>query len=579
MKKICAYTRVSTDSADQENSLENQMFYFERKAKDMENVELVKIYSDKGLTGTNVNRPEFIQMLRDAGIDVSPQISKYTSKPLKNKFVYEINPYVEPMFNEIWIKNTSRFARNTLSQEIIDVLSQKGVYIYFVEQDISTKDDLNRGLLLKLFQVFDEQDSKDKSMKVMQGRKAAAMRGKVISNGRLFGYDYADHKFTINEEEAKIVREIFELYAQGLGARRILNILKKKNYKTRRNRNFGKSTINRILQNEKYTGDYTANIWDTGAIFRKKSPQLKPEDKWHIHEDAMPAIINRELFDRCQRIRAKKINSKLNRGIYQGTTLFASKVFCSRCGQVYHSNRDRGRHYYNCSGKRAGNGCGGVNIDIDVLRELTMQQIRDNFDKLRQREKHIRNSLSALKFLIETGENTPVDVAEIEAKENKINEQEKKLLDLYMENMIDKVIYEEKYNAFKSEREEINRLKLMRDDSEMVINQQCREIDDYLRMLDTEINQVITDDKFEQYLNTSVDKIFVLDKGKIEVKFKAFGLIDTLTEDKIYEIFDASNVKTIDGKVGAIRDGKVFLIDKENVTAENIIQALKDLGL
>ena len=129
----------------------------------------VGIYADEGFTGTKLNnRPEFNKMLIDAGIDIIEFSSDKLDKRNKKKHtVYELSDR-EPKFNEIWIKNTSRFARNTLSYQIIDLLRQKNVHIRFMEQKLFTGE-IGSEILLKLFQMFDEQDSRDKSVKVTSG--------------------------------------------------------------------------------------------------------------------------------------------------------------------------------------------------------------------------------------------------------------------------------------------------------------------------------------------------------------------------------------------------------------------------
>ena len=88
MKRVVAYCRVSTDSDDQANSLENQKEYFDRSIKQNNDWEFIKIYADEGITGTSVKkRKAFNQMIEDA---------------YKNKF------------DVILTKEVSRFARNTV---------------------------------------------------------------------------------------------------------------------------------------------------------------------------------------------------------------------------------------------------------------------------------------------------------------------------------------------------------------------------------------------------------------------------------------------------------------------------------
>lgn len=117
-------------SVQEGNSYENQLSYFNREIITSGH-ELYKIYPDKGLTGTKLaNRPQFLAMLRDAGIDVKHiHTDKRDGRAKRSHVVYEISDRA-PMFDEIWLKNTSRFARNTLSYEIITLLRQKKVNLF-----------------------------------------------------------------------------------------------------------------------------------------------------------------------------------------------------------------------------------------------------------------------------------------------------------------------------------------------------------------------------------------------------------------------------------------------------------------
>ena len=68
---VCAYCRVSTNSLAQEDSFEYQKNYFEREIAKDERYELVRVYAEKGLSGTSLlKRPEFNEMINDAGVDV-----------------------------------------------------------------------------------------------------------------------------------------------------------------------------------------------------------------------------------------------------------------------------------------------------------------------------------------------------------------------------------------------------------------------------------------------------------------------------------------------------------------------------
>jgi len=126
-----------------------------------------------------------------------------------------------------------------LSYDIIQKLRDNNVNVYFVEQNINTSD-VAQDLLLKLFQVFDEQDSKDKSLKVRSGINEGIRKGTIHSNSKLYGYRYIreENRLEIIPKEEIVIKEIFKLYSQGYGMRRIVNYLTEKKLYTRQGKIF-----------------------------------------------------------------------------------------------------------------------------------------------------------------------------------------------------------------------------------------------------------------------------------------------------------------------------------------------------
>lgn len=387
---ISSYCRVSTDSTDQANSYNNQRSYFEREIVDKGHT-VFKIYADKGMTGTKLNnRPEFEQMLKDAGIDIKIIETDNRDKRIKNRHtVYELSDR-KPLFDEIWIKNTSRFARNTLSYEIINYLRQKHVNIFFVEQNINSSD-MTQDLLLKLMQIFDEQDSKDKSLKVRTGIRESAKKGLIKTNSRLYGYKYiqAENKLEVIPNEAETIKMIFNLYIEGKGIRQIINYLNDNKLHTRAGKPFCKSTIRRILDNEKYAGLNNALKYDTGAVMQKYSyPKVKDEYE-AIESDKIEPIIDKELFYKCKELLKSKVNYQNQRGTYKGISKYSSMIFCGICGSVFHSNVDRGNVFYNCSNKKM-NGivaCNCPNISEKIIDDYIKQLANNSLNTVIVKEK------------------------------------------------------------------------------------------------------------------------------------------------------------------------------------------------
>lgn len=379
-KIVVGYVRVSTDKKDQLNSYENQHSFFKREVAAKGNA-LQKIYADKGLTGTDFkNRPEFEAMIHDAGIDVKKiQTVRADRRITTHHTVYELSNRA-PLFQEIWIKNTSRFARNTMSYEIITLLREKGVYIYFIEQNIHTKD-IAQDLLLKLMQVFDEQDSKDKSLKVITGKIEGAKKGNINTCGKIYGFKYhkEENSLTIIESEAAIVRRIFAMYAEGIGIRSIERILRADGLKTRNGVEFGKTTILRILQNEKYAGLNNPLKYDKGKVFGRRA-YAKIRDEYDVTpSDRIEQIVSPEFFYKCKKIRDSKSDTGTKRGVYNGITKYGGLLKCAQCGSNYVANSSSGcKRYYVCSGKKyRQNGCLSPNIHEQKLEGFFSNYIND----------------------------------------------------------------------------------------------------------------------------------------------------------------------------------------------------------
>lgn len=408
--KVCAYCRVSTNSKDQENSFENQKRYFEREINKSNDFELVGIYADKGITGTSFSkRQEFNRMLHDAGIDIEEhRQNELDRRSNRVEYVYCITDR-EPKFKYILTKNTSRFARNIEVVGIIRKLYQKGVYINFIDIKISTENDVD-SLLLSILFTMDENESKDKSKKVKWGIIEGANNGKINANSRLYGYKYIqkENRLETIDEEAENIKLIFKMYSTNYGIRRIINYLSEHNINTRSGLDFSKSTVSRILQNEKYAG-YNARLkYDTGEVLiNKHSPKIRPKGEWIVRKsDKIPAIISIDLFDVCKKIRESKVNTINQKGKYKGVSEFAGLIKCSNCGNYYTKNKDRNRIFYNCSKKKAKgiDACNNVNINLDELNEFIeiyrKSKYRDAINLYKtsvvKKLKNIKNKLKSL---------------------------------------------------------------------------------------------------------------------------------------------------------------------------------------
>ena len=201
--KIAAYCRVSTEKEAQIDSLEKQIEFFNEFTK-KNGYELYKLYADEGISGKQIkHRKQFQQMMEDA----------------KHK-----------KFEKVVVKDVSSFARNT-----VDLLqSARELKAYGVQVDFLNNGEVMEGgseFILTILGAMAQQESANMSKRVKFGKDITAQKGRVPN--LVFGYDkIPDERYTlkINEEEAKIVKEIFESYVyKGVGTTKIAWDLKENN--------------------------------------------------------------------------------------------------------------------------------------------------------------------------------------------------------------------------------------------------------------------------------------------------------------------------------------------------------------
>lgn len=225
---IAAYCRVSTDKADQLNSLEAQKdFFAEYTQRTGDN--LVRLYADEGISGTKIkNRREFLRMMADAE---------------------------HGLFDMVVVKDISRFARNTVDLlQNIRKLKALGIETQFLTANMTSMG--NSEFVLTIFGALAQEESANTSKRVKFGKKLNAEKGRVPNI--VYGYDkiIGDYfNLTVNQEEAAVVRQIYHWYTQeGYGAAKISNLLNEKKIRTKRNCQWSQNGICRILTNELYTG-------------------------------------------------------------------------------------------------------------------------------------------------------------------------------------------------------------------------------------------------------------------------------------------------------------------------------------
>ena len=503
--KIAAYCRVSTEKEAQIDSLEKQIEFFNEFTK-KNGYELYKLYADEGISGKQIkHRKQFQQMMIDA-------------KAKK--------------FDKVVVKDVSRFARNT-----VDLLqSVRELKSYGVQVDFLNNGEVMEGgseFILTILGEMAQQESANMSKRVKFGKDITAKKGRVPN--LVFGYDkIPDERYTlkINEEEAKIVKEIFESYVyKGIGTTKIAWNLNDRGIRTKKTKSkWVQTSIVRMLKNPIYTGRVT-NKKSEVTDFITGTRKGLPEEEWIVVERPEMRIISDELFNRAQELLEQRSNEfKLNNKREKTEYVFSTLIYCKHCGYSFRRIKRKytadGPEYIRwvCSGRNSMgvNHCPNTTVidEEELLNAIKiylksiiknkkdfMKAVEKEFEKITKlRENNERSEESLLKEIekvtvkkqkyMEMFQNEIINIQELKKYTNPLNEDIARL--------------ERELKLITSEIKE-------KDVLEKELNKTIKTVDDILN------NQTITN----AMLKTIIDVIEVDSDSNVEVRLKLLNEIGT----------------------------------------------------
>ena len=453
--RVTFYARVSTDQDEQINPLENQVQYYTELIQSKPNWKFVPGYIDEGISGGSTKkRDNFNRMIRDAKAG---------------------------MFDFIITKEISRFSRSTLdsikyTQELLDY----NVGVFFQNDNINTLDTDSEFRLVIMAGVAQDEIRK-LSERLKFGFRQAIKNGHVLGNDKLYGYDKKDCVLTVNEEEAEIIRIIFDLYGnQRLGTRTISKRLMELGYTSREGNAFNTLTIRHILENPKYKGWYCGNK-SQSVDYRTKRNVLLDESEWVTYPDpSIPAIVSEELWNRANALykrRREEMKSHSSGISFHNRYPYSAKIYCEEHGTTFHRQviqTKKGQQevwqckVYRSHGRAA---CSAPQIrssDLDVI-------LSDIFKELvRDKEKIIDSLVTVL-----TNIPKEVDYGKLRCQvENEMDDLERKknrLLDLSIAGALTVEEFKERNDAFNAQIQECQgKLTAIRQEEE---NQSSEELD------------------------------------------------------------------------------------------------------
>jgi DNA invertase Pin-like site-specific DNA recombinase len=357
--RVTFYARVSSEKDEQLNSLGNQIAYYQELIRKNPAWEYVEGYIDEGLSAaTTKNRENFHRMVEDGKAGV---------------------------FDFIITKEISRFARNTLdSISFTRELLNAGVGVFFQNDNINTLDE-DSELRLTIMSGIAQDELRKLSSRVKFGHAQAIKNSVVLGNSRIFGYIKDGGRLVIDEDEARMVQELFELYATGEHSmKQIETIFWEKGYRNHNGNRIAHTTMSGMISNPKYKGYYVGNKVKVVDLFTKKQKFLPPEE-WVMFKDEtgeiVPAIVDEQLWEQANQVLHKRSEDVKNRqGICNHANLLTGKLICTHCGAAYYrrdsvSRDGKKNSKWVCSGKikNGADACPSFAIYEEEIKPLLFQ--------------------------------------------------------------------------------------------------------------------------------------------------------------------------------------------------------------
>jgi len=348
--RAAIYARYSSDK-QREESIDAQ-FMITRDYCANKGYTVVREYADEALSGkSTVKRVQYKAMLADAKKDI---------------------------FDVIVFHKIDRNSRNELDYYITkDLLNRTGIKYEYAAQNIdsSPSGQLVEGVLVACAANY----LRNLAEETKKGLNLNAHKAQFNGGTPPLGYDVDSEKhYVINELEANIVKIIFDRFYRGVSYNQIIAELNERSYKTKRGSTFGKNSLYDLLRNEKYVGTYSYNKTLKSYGGKRNTHKNTPSAQLIVKENAIPAIIDKHIFEKVQEIMNFRSKTKASsKAIHP--YLLSGLLSCGECGSSMtghrHSARGKYYYYYVCSSKERKLQCTSKQIRCDVLEDIVINKI------------------------------------------------------------------------------------------------------------------------------------------------------------------------------------------------------------
>ncbi|MDD3107258.1 MAG: recombinase family protein, partial [Bacilli bacterium] len=319
--KVAAYARVSSGKDAMLHSLASQVHYYKKLIQENSEWEFVGVYADEALTGTKDSREEFQQLLNDCRLG---------------------------RIDMIITKSISRFARNTVTLlETVRELKTLNIDVFFEEQNIHSNSGEGE-MILTFLATFAQEESRSTSENMKWRIKKEFEQGMMWGGNSCLGYRLENKQLILVPDEAEIVRMIFQLYIDGIGADTIGKILDERGIESKKASKWNRSSIITILSNYNYTGDLILQkTFRENHLSKRKMINTGELDKYAVKNNH-EAIISKELFDKAQKMRKQQAEKIKPRSLYKNYA-FTGMIRCGICDRAFTHKTTPHNEIWKCS--------------------------------------------------------------------------------------------------------------------------------------------------------------------------------------------------------------------------------------
>ena len=369
---------------------------------------VVDIYRDEGVSAGTSERPAYKQMLRDLKHDG---------------------------FDIVVVTKIDRLSRNIRDFILfLDLLEEHNKGFVSITQNFDTSTPMGR-LTLNVLISFAQFEREMISERIKEVISKKALKGDQWMGGAPpMGYMVRNKRLVVNEDEAELVREIFKTYIAVQSPRQTASILTSRGYRYR-GRHISPTTVARVIESTTYIGEF---VWGKRKVANGKIVK-KPKGEWIVKKGMVPPIVDEEIFRKANQV----LRENREKNKKSGKTLLSGMLYCKKCGsKLYratsrkYKKQDEKYNYYKCKGVFS-RICNAPPVQEERLDGIVIKAAK----KLYEEKEIFEKVLDMAKAEYKKDANK---VEKLKEKRKKLVEKSSKLIDLYIDGVISKSVFEER---------------------------------------------------------------------------------------------------------------------------------------